>query len=167
MCDFTFFWYYFLKKKTRSYVILHNRVLLPVLLCECIELFIFVKYKNFKCSLTTPPSPGWLFGIIILWIWRIFSFFLHIIVHRLFFNSKYMKSNKTILFIPDPLGRPRRSILHEIEQNNQRGGNKEEGEGVEANNKNNTWHTETCFIWREKNSEKKSPHTTVLPYVSC
>lgn len=40
-----------------------------------------------------------------------------------------MKSNKTILFIPDPLGRPRISMLHEIEQNNQRGGNKEEEEG--------------------------------------
>lgn len=68
-----------------------------------------------------------------------------------------MKWNKTILFIPDPLGRPRRSLLHEIEQNNQRGGNKEEGEGVEANNKNNTWHTETCFIWKKKHSERKEP----------
>lgn len=47
-----------------------------------------------------------------------------------------MKSNKTILFIPDPLGRPRRSVLHEIEQNNQRGGNKEEWGG--GSNKNNT-----------------------------
>lgn len=74
-----------------------------------------------------------------------------------------MKWNKTILFIPDPLGRPRRSILHEIEQNNQRGGNKEEGEGVEANNKNNTWHTETCFIWREKNSERKEPSHNCSP----
>lgn len=48
-------------------------------------------------------------------------------------------------------------MLHEIEQNNQRGGNKEEEEGGGGSNKNNTWHTETCFIWKKKHSERKEP----------
>lgn len=79
-----------------------------------------------------------------------------------------MKSNKTILFIPDPLGRPRRSILHEIEQNNQRGGNKEEEEGGGQVTKT-TPDTQKHVLSEEKKNilREKSPHTTVLPYISC
>lgn len=57
-------------------------------------------------------------------------------------------------------------MLHEIEQNNQRGGNKEEEEGGGVTK--TTPDTQKHVISEKKNILKeKSPHTTVLPYVSC